>query len=65
MKSLGYPYSSQLVKTVRGFALAKTVLDLNDRMDLNDDSVKDLNKVPTDYTPYVNEHIVEVSYLNR
>ncbi|KAH6613040.1 hypothetical protein C7974DRAFT_380748 [Boeremia exigua] len=36
------------------------VFDFNDRTDLKDFSVKDLNKVPTDYTTYVTEHIVEV-----
>lgn len=58
--SLGYPSSSELFKTRRGTILLKTVFDFNDRTDLKDFSVKDLNKVPTDYTTYVTEHIVEV-----
>jgi hypothetical protein len=65
VKSLGYPSSSELFKTARGLALAKTLLVFYNRMDINNVSLKGLNKVPTDLTPYVTEHIVEVDYLDR
>ncbi|KAJ4985095.1 mutanase [Stagonosporopsis vannaccii] len=61
--SLGYPSSSELFKTRRGTRLPKTVFDFNDKTNLKDILVKDSNKIPTDYTTYVTEHIVEVSSL--
>jgi hypothetical protein len=41
------------------------VFDFNDKTSLQDIAVKDLNAIPTDYTSYVTEHIVEVGYCDR
>ena len=38
------------------------MFDFNDRTSLKDIDVKDLNVIPADYSPYVTEHIVEVSH---